>query len=140
MWTRSYEIETDAVSKDQIWKTWSDINRWAEWDGDIEYARTKEPFQKGCRFELKPKRGPKVTLELVECEPGSHYTDLTRFPLAKMYGHHEMKELPSGNLLLKTTMSVAGPLTFLWRILVAQKIVNHLPQDTANLIEVAKKR
>lgn len=139
-WQKSYEIEVSGLKPEQVWAVWTDINHWHEWDSDIDYARTDEPFQKGCRFVLKPKGGPKVRLEIVECKVLESYTDLTRFPLAHMYGHHEMKVLESGNLHLKTTMRLRGPLTFLWRKLVAQNIVNALPQDTANLIRIAKEK
>jgi hypothetical protein len=36
-------------------------------------------------------------------------------------------------------MKVVGPLGFLWRKLVAQKIVDSLPQDMITQIEAAKK-
>lgn len=140
MWQKCYEIEATDVSLEQIWQVWADINRWHEWDTAIEYARTTEPFQKGCRFELKPKGGPKVTIEIVECDLNKQFTDLTRFPLAKMYGRHEMKLITQGRVRLKTTMSIEGPLAFLWRKLVAQKIVDDLPGDTANIIAAARER
>jgi hypothetical protein len=140
MWERSYEYETNEVSKEQIWDTWSNINRWHEFDEGIDYARTSDEFKVGCRFKLKPKGGPIVTIEIIECEPGSHFTDLTCFPFAKMYGRHEMYENLDGTVTLKITMTVTGVLGFLWRKLVAQKIVDDLPADTLNLIDAAKKR
>lgn len=139
MWQSSYEATTNEVSIEQVWKVWADINHWHEWDDGIEIAKTNEPFQKGCHFELKPKNGPKVKLLIVECEKGKYFTDLCRFPMAKMYGHHEVEKTKDGYLRLKTTMTVSGILAFLWRILVVQKIVDDLPKDTAKLIAAAKK-
>ena len=140
MWQKSYEVEATDVTPEQIWKVWADVNNWNEWDAAIEYARTKDPFEKGCKFELKPKGGPKVTIEIIECNQGRDFTDLTRFPLAKMYGLHEVKSIGDSRILLKTTMTVKGPLGFLWRKLVAQNIVNDLPVDTANIIALARTR
>lgn len=140
MWQRSYEIEATDVTPEQIWKVWADVNNWSEWDEGIEYARTEDPFQKGCIFELKPKGGPKVKIEIIECNQGRDFTDLARFPLAKMYGRHEVQMVGASRIRLKTTMTVTGPLGFLWRKLVAQNIVNDLPDDTTKIIALARKR
>ena len=140
MWQQSYEIEVEGVSPQQIWQVWADINRWHEWDNGIEYAKTTDAFQKGCRFELKPKGGPKVTIEIIDARPNEGFIDLTRFPLAKMYGHHEVRVVSPGRICLRTTMKVTGPLGFLWRRLVAQKIADELPKDTASIIAIARKR
>ncbi len=140
MWQQCYEVETLGVSPEQIWQVWSDVNHWHEWDLGIEYAKTQDPFEVGCRFVLKPKGGPKVTTEIIKCEPNRTFTDLTCFPFAKMYGLHEVTEVEPGRIRLKTTMTVTGPLSFLWRKLVAQKIANDLPQDTEKIIACARKR
>ncbi len=140
MWTHHFEMEALGISNEQIWDVWADINRWHEWDADIEYARTSQEFKKGCQFELKPKKGPKVTIKIIECEPKRSFTDLTRFPFAKMYGRHEVENIGPGKIRLTTTMTVKGPLTFLWRKLVAQKIADALPEDTARLVAAATAR
>jgi hypothetical protein len=57
-----------------------------------------------------------------------------------MYGHHEVESIGPSRIRLKTTMTVTGPLGFLWRKLVAQGIVDDLPKDTANIIAIAKKK
>lgn len=138
MWQQSYECETHEVTPHQIWQTWSDINNWSDWDEGIEYARTSDAFGVGCVFELKPKGGPKVKIRIVECDVGHSFTDLTQFPLAKMYGRHEMSRGEAGSLRLKTTITVVGPLGFLWRSVVAQKIADDMPADTRKLIVSAK--
>ena len=64
------------------------------------------------------------------------YVDLTCFPLATMTGSHEL--IANGeHLEIRTTMSVRGPLAFLWVRLVARGIVSGLPQQTHALIERA---
>jgi hypothetical protein len=140
MWQQGYEIETSEVSPNQIWQTWADVNNWADWDDGIEYASTQDAFGVGCVFELKPKGAPKVKIKIIECEQGHYFTDMTQFPFAKMYGRHEMSRGEKGTLKLKTTMSMTGPLALLWVRLVAQKIADDLPIDTAKLIQSAKRR
>ena len=67
-------------------------------------------------------------------EPNSVFIDLTRFPLAKMYDSHELIDR-GDELEIKTTISVDGPLSFVWRKLVAENIVDGLKDQTQRLID-----
>ncbi len=81
---------------------------------------------------MKPMGGPKVTIRIVRADPVGGFTDLTTFPLARMWGIHEMQETAEG-LRLKTTIRVEGILGGLWRKLVAQKIADEAPTQLASL-------
>ncbi|NLU93512.1 SRPBCC family protein [Chitinophaga sp. Ak27] len=138
MWSQSHTIVTKAATKEQMWKLFADVNNWHTWDNGIEYARLDGKFEKGNHFLLKPKNGPKVKIELFDIVPNKKFVDLTRFPLAKMYGEHTFEETQEG-LKITTTMTVSGALGFLWKKIVAQDIVNGLPADMENQIQVASK-
>ncbi|MDH4273980.1 MAG: polyketide cyclase [Gammaproteobacteria bacterium] len=133
MWTRSYSKQVQGLSIAQVWKVWSDVNQWHTWQTDIEYAKMAGEIRVGNSFLLKPKGGPKVNIEIIRVDHHQNFTDLTRFPFAKMYGAHELIE--HGDALeIKTTMTVTGPLAFIWKTLVATDIVKGLPEQTDNLI------
>lgn len=137
MWSKSYSVVTKEVTKEQLWKLFADVNNWHTWDTGIEYAQIEGQFEKGSFFTMKPLKAPKVKIELVETTPNQSFTDLTRFPLAKMWGSHTFEETPQG-LKITVTMSVKGLLSFLWVKLVAQGIVDGLPNDINNQIKAAK--
>lgn len=137
MWTKSHSVVTTEVTKEQIWKLFANVNRWPEWDKGVVFAQLEGKFEKGNHFMFQPKGGPKLKIGIVEATENRSFTDFTRFPLAKMYGEHRFDEVPEG-LRLTTTMRVQGPLGFLWRKLVAQKIVDALPADMAHQIITAK--
>ena len=128
MWIKTHTIVTKAASKEQMWKLFSDVNNWKNWDSGIDFAQLEGNFEAGNYFILKPKGGPKIKIELVETIKNKTFTDLTRFPLAKMWGVHLFEECSDG-LKISTTMKIKGPLAFLWRKLVAEKIVNGLPEE-----------
>jgi len=128
MWIRSHSIVTKDATKEQMWKLFTDVNNWHKWDTEIDYAKMDGPFEKGNHFILKPKGGPKVKIELIETTPNRSFTDLTRFPLAKMTGEHRFEDTPEG-LRITTTMKVEGILAFLWVKIVAQNIVDGLPAE-----------
>jgi Polyketide cyclase / dehydrase and lipid transport len=138
MWTKSYSVLTTEATKEQLWKLFADVNSWHSWDKGIEYAKMEGRFEKGNHFILKPKGGPKVKIELIETIENSRFTDLTKFPLAKMYGEHTFEETPEG-LKVTTTMKVTGLLGFLWKKIVAQNIVNGLPAEMPEQIKYASK-
>ena len=54
-------------------------------------------------------------LELTAIERHRSFTDLTRFPLARMYDIHELEETPEG-LTIRNSVRVEGPLSWLWAI------------------------
>jgi hypothetical protein len=53
-----------------------------------------------------------------------------------MYGSHQFVE-KNGELEMTTTMSVEGPLAFLWRKIVAEDVANGLEAQTEWLIQKA---
>ena len=137
MWTKSYSVVTQEITKEQIWQLFTDIDNWNQWKTSIEYSKLLGELKEGNFFILKPKKAPKVKIEIVELEPFRKFTDLTRFPLAKMYGEHLYEETPDG-LKITITMSVKGLLSKLWIKLVANDIVKNLPKDIENQIKHAK--
>ena len=82
----------ENISKEDIYNKWSDINNWHTFNDDIEYAKLDGEFKEGNFFILGLKGGQKVEIELLKIEKNKSFTDLTKFPLAKMYGIHEIIE------------------------------------------------
>ena len=117
----------------------TDINNWPTWQPDLEYCRLLGKFKRGAFFELKPKKGPKVRIQVLELEKHSHFVDCTKFPGAKMYGTHHLEKTKDG-IKVTVTMKVTGILSFLWRKLVAEDIIDHEPEQMELMIQHAKKR
>jgi hypothetical protein len=138
MWTRSYSTVVKDVSAARLWQVWSDVDRWREWQDDIEEARLESPFEDGGVIHFRPKGGPTLKLGLLDVRAGTAFTDVTRFPLARMYDAHELEER-DGGVEVRVRMWLEGPLAFLWRRLVAEKVAGGLPEQTARLIERARK-
>ena len=137
MWSKTYSKKVTGLRLEHIWAIWADINNWHEWHDDIEYAKLSGEFAKGNKFILKPKKGPKVNIELIEVTPYTKFVDLTRFPLAKMYGIHEF--IQNGDEIeIRTTMKVEGILSLIWRKLVAEKVAASEEQQTNSLINRVK--
>ncbi|OXG04890.1 polyketide cyclase/dehydrase/lipid transport protein [Flavobacterium araucananum] len=138
MWSKSHSVLTKAVTKEQMWNLFADVNNWHTWDTGIEYAKLEGNFEKGNHFLLRPKGGPNVKVELLEVVANKRFLDVTNFPLAKMYDEHLFEETPDG-LKITNSITVKGLLGFLWVKLVAKKIVDALPVDVQEQIKAASK-
>jgi len=137
MWSKSFSKTVRGLDIDKVWRVWTDVDQWHTWQDDIEYAKLKGDFRAGNTFLLKPKGGPKVNIEIIRVEPNKIFTDLTKFPLARMYGSHEFI-MHGDELEIKTTMSIEGFLSFFWRKLVAEGVANGMPEQTERLIAKAR--
>jgi len=138
MWTKSHSIVTKEVTKEQMWRLFADVNNWTAWDKSVAFAQLEGKFEQGNHFMFQPKGGPKLKIGIHETIVNRKFTDVTTFPLAKMYGIHTLDETPEG-LKITTTMQVKGILGFVWRKLVAQKIVDGLAEDMQAQIKAAAK-
>ena len=136
-WEKVHKVSVQKVAKEQIWRVWEDVNQWHLWDSDIEFARIEGPFEVGGAFILKPKGGPKVKIGLLKVQPKVAFTDVTTFPLAKMYGIHEMRETKEG-LEVSHTVRIEGPLSFLWKKIVAEKVASGLEEQAQKMIQRAR--
>ena len=138
MWTKSYSKKFSGLNVKQVWSVWINVNEWHLWQPSIECSQMEGDFKVGNGFLLKPKKGPKVNIELIQIEAFKSFTDLTRFPGAKMYGLHELIE-HENELEIKTTMSIGGPLSFLWRMLVAEGVASGMPAQTESLVNKVRR-
>lgn len=137
MWSKTYSKRVHGVHAETIWKICTDVNQWHTWQADIEYAKLDGDFKVGASFILKPKGGPAVSIEIIKAESGRQFTDLTRFPGARMYGCHEFIT-HSDELEIRTSVSIEGYLSFLWRKIVAENVANGMAEQTEALIEKSR--
>lgn len=139
MWEQSYSTTVKGIEPSQIWKIWSDINVRPLWDDDTEWATIEGSFTKGNYFDMKIKNGPKLKMMISDCIPNQLFTDSYQFPLARLDGIHQMESTHDG-LRITTTIRMSGPLRWLWRKLVGEKIVKTLPHQTNLLIQLAREQ
>ena len=126
MWQASHSVTLPEGDRNSVWAAWKDVNHWNVWDTDLEYATLDGKFEQGQTFILKPRGGPRVKIAILRAKENVGYTDLCTFPLARMYGIHDMEETAEG-LRLTITIRIEGPLAWLWRKIVAQKVADESP-------------
>lgn len=96
------------------------------------------PFLTGNFFILKPKGIKAFKIILTSVEEGHAFTDCTSFLGAKMYDTHNLTETTEV-LLLTNTLSVTGPLKWLWIFLVAKNVARSVPEEMESLVKFLRK-
>lgn len=137
MWSKTYSIATDEVTREQMWKLFTDVNNWHIWDSGVEYAQLNGPFEQGNHILLKPKGGPKIKIVLSKIMEKQLFITVSFFPLAKIYHEHLFEETSDG-LRISYTITVKGVLSFLWVKLIVQNLFNSIPKDVVKQINIAK--
>jgi Polyketide cyclase / dehydrase and lipid transport len=74
MWAYEYGVETTAAPG-ALWRHWSDMAAWPEWNDGIETIEVEGPFEVGTAFTMTPPGDEPIRMRLVEIEPGRSFTD-----------------------------------------------------------------
>ena len=137
MWSKEVTIETNATPE-QIWKLWSDVKNWNQWDEEIEMSELYGGFEVGVKGVLKPKGGPKTKFEMLTVDYLRGFSDRSFLPLTKMDFIHKLEE-KNGKLFITHRVEIKGTLTFLFSRVIGNKIASELPKAMKKLSEMAEK-
>lgn len=126
-----------TASPERIWKIWTDVKNWKQWDVMLRGALLKGSFQKNVQGVLIPEKGPKAGFTVTSCDPNFSYTVTTRLPLAKIHIHRFL-----GYHNMKTTFTheiwVEGPLSWMWWKLIGNNAAGRLSQAMKNVKQLAE--
>ena len=76
----SYTDSTTATAK-IIWKIWTDVANWNQWDRGLKEAILEGDFKVGTKGKLIPDKGPRSKFFISEVIPAESYTFKTKIPL-----------------------------------------------------------
>ena len=96
--TNYHFTHTDSTSSDKIWKVWTDVPNWKQWDKGLKEAFLDGEFVVGTKGKLIPDKGPKSKFVISELLPNKSYTFKTKIPF--------------GWLIIKRTLEVKEGKTF----------------------------
>lgn len=128
MWEYEYSVETTAAPE-VLWRHWSDMAAWPQWNDGIETIDVEGPFEVGTAFTMTPPGEEPIRMRLVEIKPGESFTD----------------EMDAGAFAVRTEHRLepaAGGLTrIVYRTEITGEAAGHIgpqlgPQITADFPEV----
>ena len=143
MWSFSHTVTAAGVSRQQVWAVWSDLPNWPTWDTAAEWVKPDQPgdvMVVGRTYLLKPRRGPKGRGTMTHVDPGRGYADVTPLFLCQLGFDHHVEELPDGRgVSITHRVTLSGPMTFLFRKVLGERIAAGTPAVMDNLVTRAAK-
>lgn len=79
----SHTLETTA-RVDAIWRLWTDVSSWKNWDKGLKDAELSGPMALGSKGRIIPLSGAPAEFEITAFEPNRSYTLTMNFPDARL--------------------------------------------------------
>jgi uncharacterized protein YndB with AHSA1/START domain len=115
-----YEFECEATFEaepDAVWKVWTDVARWPEWDVSKEMARLDGPFEPGVSGWAKQRGNLGGSFTITEVEAGRRWVTECPMPLGKVVFDHSLEPVGSGRVRVVKRVGVQGGIGPLLRLL-----------------------
>ncbi len=99
----TYEAELAAV-----WKVWTDVARWPEWDVSKEIARLDGPFQPGACGWAKQRGNLGGSFIITAVDDGRRWVTECPLPLGKVVFDHVLEPVAEGRVRVVKRVEVQG--------------------------------
>ena len=129
---------TSNVRPQAFFDRWADMATWPQWNTDTEWVRLDGPFRTGATGTLKPKGGPATRFVISSLVPGHEFTDVSLLLGARLTFQHLVAVDAGGSTTISVRVTLAGPLTFFWNIVLGKNIAKGLSRDLARLEAAAR--
>jgi uncharacterized protein YndB with AHSA1/START domain len=114
-----YEFECEATFEaepDAVWKAWTDVARWPDWDVSKELARLDGPFEPGASGWAKQRGNLGGSFTITEVDAGRRWVSECPMPLGKVVFDHSLEQLAAGQVRVVKRVEFQGGFTPLLRL------------------------
>ena len=99
---------TFAAEPDAVWKLWTDVARWPEWDVSKDIARLDGPFEPGISGWAKQRGNLGGPFTITVVEPGRRWVTECPVPLGKVVFEHVLEPVAGGQVRVIKRVDVQG--------------------------------
>jgi Polyketide cyclase / dehydrase and lipid transport len=104
-----FECEaTFEADPDTVWKLWTDVVRWPEWDVSKEIAQLDGPFEPGTRGWAKQRGNLGGSFTITEVDIGRRWVSECPMPLGKVIFDHLLEPVAEGQVRVVKRVEVQG--------------------------------
>jgi Polyketide cyclase / dehydrase and lipid transport len=128
-------FEAEAAT---VWRIWTDVARWPEWDVSKEIAQMDGEFQAGTSGWVKKHNALGGTFAITSVEPGRHWISESPLPLGRVIFDHVVEPLPGGQVRVAKGVQVEGGSAGLFRLLAAPRMRRDIETSLAALQQRAQ--
>jgi hypothetical protein len=107
-WAREESIETTATPQ-AIWRLWSDVAAWGEWNGDIEAVSIDGPFAPGSVISMTPIGQEEVRLRLADVRDDEHFADEAEIEGVVIRTLHRIERVDQQRIRVIYRTEISGP-------------------------------
>jgi hypothetical protein len=108
MWTTEHSIET-TVTPEAIWRRWAEVDRWPEWNADIERIELRGPFATGSTIAMTPRGQETVDLRISEAVEGQQFVDEADVGGTVVRTTHRIDPLDADRIRIVYRLEASGP-------------------------------
>ncbi|MGF1427647.1 SRPBCC family protein [Kitasatospora sp. LaBMicrA B282] len=137
MWTYENAIETTATAE-TVWQHWADVERWGDWNTDIEAIRIDGPFADGSLITMTPGGQDPVELRLRDVAENRHFIDEAEFAGLLFRTTHRLTPLADGRTQVLYRLEITGPGVEQAGPQIGPAISGDWPETMANLVKLAE--
>jgi uncharacterized protein YndB with AHSA1/START domain len=138
MWEYEYGIETSA-SPQAVWRHWSDLAAWPQWNAGIEKIEADGPFAAGTSFTMTPPGDDPISMRLTEVVPGEVFTDRMDAGDFVVTTVHRLEPLAAGGTRIVYRTEITGPAADQVGPQLGPAITGDFPEVLAALAAVAER-
>ncbi len=116
----------------EVWKAWTDVSRWPEWDVSKEIARLDGPFQPGTSGWAKQRGNLGGTFTITSVDEGRRWVTECPMPMGKVIFEHLLESPAEGRVRLVKRVEVQGAFGSFLR-LIAPRMRREITESLGNL-------
>ena len=104
-----FECEaTFEADPDAVWKAWTDVARWPEWDVSKEIAQLDGPFEPGTRGWARKRGNLGGSFTITAVDAGRGWVSECPMPLGKVIFDHRIEPAGEGYVRVVKRVEVEG--------------------------------
>jgi uncharacterized protein YndB with AHSA1/START domain len=104
-----FECEaTFEADPDAVWKAWTDVARWPEWDVSKEIAQLDGPFEPGTRGWARQRGNLGGSFTITAVDAGRRWVTECPMPLGKVIFDHRLEPVVAGCVRVVKRVEVEG--------------------------------
>ena len=129
---------TSSAAPAAFFARWADMATWPDWNADTQWVRLDGPFAPGSTGVLKPKGGPKVKFVIETLIQDREFVDVSLLLGARLTFRHLVTTPATGGSAIEVTVTISGPLAWLWTRVLAKSFRANLQPDLDRLVALAE--
>ena len=115
-------LETGA-SPERVWRLWSDVSTWPNWNPDVLSVAIQGPFVSGAQGTMTTKAGGTHDITLRDVDPGRSFElETSPIPLGRFHFECQVQPTPAGASTISQSITIRGPLGPLYSAMMGPRI------------------